>query len=178
MRPEASPPHQSRPRITAAQDQPPIPRCSPLPTAASTLQPAAFPPLIPRNRDSVSSHRNPAAPPLRWSRGGSPPGGTFPAHVASQEPKRALRAASRAPSAPESQPLGPNGDPRKYPLFCSGIPMKIDWKSIPKRNMSTFGVKTISQPDLNRARSLANKNPPRRPRGHQHGTCHGMNRVP
>ena len=61
MRPEASPPHQSRQRITAAQDQPPIPRCPPLPEAASTPQPAAFPPLIPRNRDSESSHRNPAA---------------------------------------------------------------------------------------------------------------------
>ena len=66
MRPQASPPHHFRPRITAAQDQPPIPRCPPLPKAASSPQPAAFPPLIPRNRDFVSSHRNPDAPPPRW----------------------------------------------------------------------------------------------------------------
>ena len=37
--------------------------------------PPAFPPLIPRNRVSVSSRRNPAAPPPWWCRGGSLPSG-------------------------------------------------------------------------------------------------------
>ena len=108
MRPEASPPHQSRPRITAAYDQPPIPRCSPLPTAASTPQPATLPPLNPPNRDYVLSHRNPAAPPLRWIRCGNPPDGTFDTRISSQTPGRALHAASRAPAVPESQLFYPN----------------------------------------------------------------------
>ena len=69
-------------------DQPPISRCPPLPTAASTPQPAAFPPLIPRNRDSVSSHGNPAAPPPRWYKCTGPSKGKNYRSNKSQTPRR------------------------------------------------------------------------------------------
>ena len=70
-RPEAPPPYQFTPQITAAQVEPPTQRCFPLPRVPSTPRPAAFPPLIPSNRVSVSNHRNPAAPPPWWCSGGN-----------------------------------------------------------------------------------------------------------
>ena len=58
MRPEATPPHQSRPRITATHPPSPIPPCFFTHKVASCPRPARISQLAARNRVSVSSHRN------------------------------------------------------------------------------------------------------------------------